>query len=118
MELAKKLRTYANEISGKEQLSVNAFALALEEIPKTLIKNAGLDEIEKMTELRASHKTDNDKWIGIDTNTIGDNFKKGIIEPAALILYLLKSGTELANLILRVDRIIRASSASKSGFKP
>jgi thermosome len=120
MELAKKLRAYANEISGKEQLSVNAFALALEEIPKTLIKNAGLDEIEKMTELRASHKTDNDKWIGIDTltNTIGDNFKKGIIEPAALILYLLKSGTELANLILRVDRIIRASSASKSGFKP
>ncbi|MFX1452714.1 MAG: thermosome subunit beta [Promethearchaeota archaeon] len=120
IELAKKLRTYANEISGKEQLAVNAFALALEEIPKTLIRNAGLDEIEKITELRAAHKTDNDKWIGIDTinNTIGDNFKKGIVEPAALILYLIKSGSELANLILRVDRIIRASSASKSGFQP
>lgn len=120
IELAKKLRTYANKISGKEQLAVNAFSLALEEIPKTLITNAGLDEIEKLTELRAAHKTDNDKWIGIDTitNTIGDNFSKGIVEPAELIIYLLKSGSELANLILRVDRIIRASSAASSGFKP
>ena len=119
IELAKRLRAYANEISGKEQLAVNAFALALEEIPKTLVRNAGLDEIEKITELRAAHKTDNDKWIGIDTitNTIGDNYQRGIVEPAELIIYLIKSGSELANLILRVDRIIKASSASKSGFK-
>ncbi|MCK4779619.1 MAG: thermosome subunit, partial [Candidatus Lokiarchaeota archaeon] len=84
IELAKRIRAYANEISGKEQLAVNAFALALEEIPKTLIRNAGLEEIEKLTELRAAHKTAEDKWIGIDTitNTIGDNFKKGIVEPA------------------------------------
>jgi len=116
IELAKKLKTYAKEISGKEQLAVTAFALSLEEIPKTLIRNAGLEEIEKLTELRAAHKTDNDKWIGIDTitNTIGDNYQKGIVEPAELIIYLLKSGSELANLILRVDRIIKASS----GFSP
>ena len=110
IELAKKLREYANEISGKEQLAVNAFAIALEEIPKTLIKNAGLDEIENMTELRAAHKTESDKWQGIDTitNEIGDNFEKGIIEPAALINHVIKAGSELANLILRVDRIISA----------
>jgi chaperonin GroEL (HSP60 family) len=111
LEVAKKLKAYANEISGKEQLAVSAFALALEEIPKTLIRNAGLEEIEKLTELRAAHKTDND-------NTIGDNYQRGIIEPAELIIYLIKSGSELANLILRVDRIIKASSASKSGFSP
>ena len=52
------------------------------------------------------------------TNTIGDNYQKGIIEPAELIIYLIKSGSELANLILRVDRIIRASSAAESGFSP
>jgi chaperonin GroEL (HSP60 family) len=120
IELAKKLKSYANEISGKEQLAVTAFALAFEEVPKTLIRNAGLEEIEKLTELRAAHKTDDDKWIGIDTitNTIGDNYQKGIIEPAELIIYLIKSGSELANLILRVDRIIRASSAATSGFSP
>jgi len=114
MELAKKLKAYANEISGKEQLAVTAFALALEEIPKTLIRNAGLEEIEILTELRAAHKTDNDKWIGIDaiTNTIGDNYQRGIVEPAELIICLIKSGSELANLILRVDRIIRASGAA------
>jgi chaperonin GroEL (HSP60 family) len=120
LELAKRIKDYANKIGGKEQIAVTAFALALEEIPKTLISNAGLDEIERLTELRAAHKTDNDKWIGIDTitNTIGNNFKKGIIEPAALITHLLKSGSELANLVLRVDRIIKASSAEKTGFQP
>jgi thermosome len=118
LELAKKLRDYANEISGKEQLAINAFALALEEIPSTLIKNAGLDEIDKLTELRAAHKTDEDKWVGIDTitNTIGDNFKKGIIEPTVLIRHVIKSGSELANLILRVDRIISAKGTKPEGL--
>lgn len=117
LELAKQLREYANEISGKEQLAINAFAIALEEIPRTLIKNAGLDEIEKLTELRAAHKSIEDKWVGIDTitNTIGDNFKKGIIEPAALINHVIKSGSELANLILRVDRIINAKGSKSAG---
>ena len=114
IELAKRLRDYANEVSGKEQLAITAFALALEDIPKTLIKNAGLDEIEKMTELRAAHKTEDDKWVGIDTisNEIGDNLEKGIIEPSALIRHVIKSGSELANLILRVDRIISAIGSS------
>jgi chaperonin GroEL (HSP60 family) len=113
IELAKRIKAYANEIGGKEQLAVNAFALALETIPKTLIQNAGLEEIEKLTELRAAHKTDDDKWIGIDTitNTIADNFKKGIIEPAELINHIIKSGSELANLILRIDRIISAKGS-------
>jgi len=118
MELAKRIRTYASEIGGKEQLAVNAFALALEEIPKTLIKNAGLEEIEQLTELRAAHKTTDDKWIGIDTitNTIGDNFKRGIVEPAELINHIIKSGSELANLILRVDRIISAKGSKPEGL--
>jgi thermosome len=118
MELAKRIRDYANEISGKEQLAVSAFALSLEEIPKTLIKNAGLEEIEQLTELRAAHKTDADKWIGIDTitNTIEDNFKKGIIEPAELLIHIIKSGSELANLILRIDRIISAKGSKAGGM--
>ncbi|MFX0081469.1 MAG: thermosome subunit beta [Candidatus Hodarchaeota archaeon] len=118
MELAKLIRAYANEIGGKEQLAVNAFALALEEIPKTLIRNAGLEEIEKLTELRAAHKTDADKWIGIDTitNEISDNFKKGIVEPAELINHIIKSGSELANLILRIDRIISAKGSKEGGM--
>lgn len=116
IELAKRLRTYATEISGKESLAVSSFALACEEIPRTLIRNAGLEEIENMTELRAAHKTDADKWIGIDTitNTIGNNWEKGIIEPTQLIIHIIKSSAELANLILRVDRII----AAKSGGGP
>ncbi len=119
LELAKQLRAYANEVSGKEQLAISAFALALEEIPKTLVKNAGLDEVEKITALRAAHKGEADKWIGIDTieNTIQDNFKKGIVEPSALTKHIIKAGTELANLILRVDRIIAAKNAAKEGFQ-
>ncbi|MHA1782497.1 MAG: thermosome subunit beta [Promethearchaeota archaeon] len=119
IELAKRIREFSNEISGKEQLAVAAFAGALEEIPKTLIKNAGLDEIEKITELRAAHKTESDKWIGIDTmnNEIGDNFKKGIVEPAELISNIIKSGTEFANLILRIDRIINAKGTKLKGLE-
>jgi thermosome len=118
IELAKQIRLYASKIGGKEQLAVSAFALALEEIPKTLIRNAGLEEIEMLTELRAAHKTDDDKWIGIDTitNTIADNFKKGIIEPAELINHIIKSGSELANLILRIDRIISAKGSRPKGL--
>ncbi len=118
MELAKRLKTYSNEISGKAQLAITSFALALEEIPKTLIKNAGLEEIEKMTELRAAHKTDEDKWMGIDTitNTIGNNFEKGIVEPAELVNHIIKAGSELANLILRVDRIISAKGSGMPGM--
>ncbi len=119
MELAKRLKTYSNEVSGKEQLAVLSFALALEEIPKVLVQNSGLDEVEKITLLRAAHKTDADKWIGIDTitGTIENTFKKGIIEPSALIKHVIKAGVELSNLILRVDRIIAAKSSSKGGLE-
>ncbi|MHA1274313.1 MAG: thermosome subunit beta [Promethearchaeota archaeon] len=120
IELAKQLKEYANEVSGKEQLAITAFALALEEIPKTLIKNAGLDEVDFMTELRAAHRTETDKWIGIDTlkGEIGNNFERGIIEPAELVKSIIKSATELANLILRVDKIVIARNAGKHGFQP
>ncbi len=113
IEIAKRLRKFANEVSGKEQLAIQAFANALEEIPRTLIRNAGLDEIERMTEMRAAHKTPEDKWIGIDTidDTIGDNMKKGLIEPSVLIKHLTDAGSELSRLILRVDRIINAKTA-------
>ena len=115
IEIAKRLRTFANEVSGKEQLAIQAFANALEEIPRTLIRNAGLDEIERMTELRAAHKTPEDKWIGIDTidDTISNNMEKGIVEPAALIKHLTDAGSELSRLILRVDRIINSKSAKE-----
>ncbi|MHA2180007.1 MAG: thermosome subunit beta [Promethearchaeota archaeon] len=118
MELSKQIRAYANQISGKEQLAVLAFALTLEEIPKTLIQNAGLEEIEKLTELRAAHNTDSDKWVGIDTitNTIADNYKKGIVEPAELVNHIIKSGSELANLILRIDRIISSKGSKPPGM--
>jgi chaperonin GroEL (HSP60 family) len=118
MELAKRLKEYANEVQGKAQLAVSAFALALEEVPRTLVRNAGLDEVEMITQLRAAHKSDSDKWIGIDTisNTIQDNFEKGIVEPAVMINHIMKAGSELANLILRVDRIISAKGTSPMGM--
>jgi len=116
VEIAKRLRTYASEIGGKEQLAVQAFATALEEIPRTLIRNAGLDEIERMTELRAAHKTPEDKWVGIDTitDTIQNNYEHGLVEPSVLIKHILESGSELARLILRVDRIINAKGSKES----
>lgn len=115
IELAKRMRNYATEFSGREQLAINGFAVALEEVPRTIIENAGLDEIEKLTAIKAAHKTEADKWMGIDTfvNTIQDNFEHGIVEPAELLKHIVKSASELATLIVRVDRIINQKTSKE-----
>src|SRR3989338_6481750 len=66
IELAKRIRHFATSLSGKEQLAVNAFAQAIEIIPKTLAENAGLDPIDLLAELKAKHDQPSGKWFGID----------------------------------------------------
>src|SRR3989344_3377386 len=82
IELSMGLRKYAESLSGREQLAVQAFAEAMEIIPITLVENAGLDPIDSMTDLKAAH-TKKMKWAGIDvfTGKVMDSWKKGVIEP-------------------------------------
>lgn len=106
MEVSKELRKFSNSLKGREQLAVNAFADALEVIPLSLAENAGLDPIDILTDLKNKHE--NGKWFGIDvfSGEIVDAFKNGVIEPLKIKTQAIKSASEVAELILRIDDVI------------
>lgn len=108
--IANKLRQLAATIEGKEQLVIEKFADAIEEIPITLARNAGMDPITSLTEFRSKHqKFSNGKfeWIGIDSanRKISELFSKRIIETAAVKEQVIKTAVEVTNLILNVDDV-------------
>jgi thermosome len=107
-----ELREYAPSVGGREQMAIEAFANAIEIVPKTLAENAGLDPIDMMIEMRRTHKKGN-KYAGIDVfnGNVGDMFKNNIIEPLRVSIQEVQASTEAATLILRIDDVI----ASKSG---
>ncbi|MEM2479064.1 MAG: TCP-1/cpn60 chaperonin family protein, partial [Candidatus Pacearchaeota archaeon] len=126
IELAKRLREYASKFKGREQLAIEAFADALEVIPRTLAENAGLDPIDVLTELKARHEKNPN--IGLDLRKeegyIVDALKAGIVEPTKIKTQALKSATEVTMMLLRIDDVIAskgtgtASSASKGSSMP
>jgi archaeal chaperonin len=117
IELAKQLRDYANSLSGREQLAVNAFAEAMEIIPRTLAENSGLDPIDVVTDLKASHDAGN-KWAGIDVmdGKIKDAFELGVLEPLKIKTQAVQSASEVAELILRIDDVIAGGSGKDKGM--
>ncbi|AET40743.1 chaperonin-containing T-complex subunit CCT7 Ecym_6367 [Eremothecium cymbalariae DBVPG len=121
MEISKFLRDYSKTIAGKQQLIINAFAKALEVIPRQLCENAGFDAIEILNKLRLAHSK-GEKWFGVDfeTETIGDNFAKFVWEPALVKTNALSSATEAANLILSIDETIKnkESDGANAGMAP
>jgi thermosome len=119
IELAAQLRKYANSLSGREQLAVEAFANAMEIIPKTLIENAGLDPIDTMTDLKAAHSK-KQKWAGIDvfTGKVMDAWKKGVIEPLKIKTQAVSSAAEVAVMVLRIDDVIASSGKEKTPEMP
>jgi len=113
-EVAKELRHYAVKIGGREQLAVEAFAESLEIIPNTLAENAGLEKIDIMVELRAAHEKPKGHLMGINvfTGKVANMQKMGVIEPLNVKEQAIKSASEAASMILRIDDVI---SSSKPG---
>ena len=110
IELAMALRDYATTFGGREQLSVRAFANAMEIIPKTLVENSGGDPLDKLVELRSAHES-GDKNAGIAADgEIRDMLALNVIDPLRVKLNAVESATEAANMILRIDDIIAAGS--------
>ncbi len=114
MELARNLNHFAQTLSGREQLAVQAFANAMEIIPRTLAENAGLDPIDILTELKAAHEKGK-KWGGVNvfTGKVMDAWKEGVIEPLKIKTQAISSASEAAIMILRIDDIIAAGNLSK-----
>ena len=111
MEVSKRLKEHATKVGGREQLAVEAFAEAVETIPKILAENAGLDPIDIMVALRSSHEKPDGLWMGVDvvTGKPVDMMKQGVIEPVVVKEQAIKSAVEAASMILRVDDIIAAA---------
>jgi thermosome len=110
-ELAKRLKSYAAKIGGREQLAIEAFAESLEVIPRTLAENAGLDPVDIMVELRSAHEREGGIWAGVDVfgGKVADMMKLGVIEPLAVKEQCIKSAVEAASMILRIDDVIAAA---------
>ncbi len=110
-EVAKELRKYAAQVGGREQLAIEAYANALETIPRALAENAGLDPIDILAELRSAHEKPDGWKYGVDVfaGKVADMWELGVIEPLVVKLQALKAATEAATMILRIDDIIAAS---------
>ncbi len=118
IEIARRLRKFAEKFSGREQLAIKAFADALEIVPRSLAENAGLDPIEILTELRAVHEKGQNYGIDINCGKVMDVEMSGIIEPLKVKSQAIKSATEAAELILRIDDVIAASKLEKTPSPP
>ena len=112
IELALRLRDYAATVGGREQLAIQAFADAVEVIPRALAENAGLDPIDMLVALRSAHEAGN-KNAGLDVfkGEPADMLKASVIEPLRIKTQAISSATESATMILRIDDVIAATAA-------
>ncbi len=114
--VASHLKDWADSFDGREQLAIKKYAEALESIPLTIAENAGMDPIDTMVTLRAQ-QSQGHKWTGIDAKKgkIADMFSKDIVEPLIVKEQIIKSATEAACMILRIDDVIAISGGSPPG---
>jgi thermosome len=115
IELATRLREFAAKVGGKEQLAIEAFASAIEEIPLILAESSGKDPLETLMKLRQLH-SEGKKYAGIDvvTGEIRENMiEHNIIEPLLVKESMVKTAAEAAITILKIDDIIAASPVKK-----
>jgi chaperonin GroEL (HSP60 family) len=120
MELSARIKKYASEVGGREQLAISAFADALEIIPRTLAESAGMDPIDALVELRAKHQKAEGKTYGIDVFSAqtADMQKLGVIEPTKVKKQAIISAAEAARMILRIDDMISSKPKPSAGPKP
>ena len=117
VELALRLRAYASTVGGREQLAIEAFANAMEVIPKTLAENAGLDQIDSLVSLRSQHeKGMKSAGLDMDTGKPVDMLKLGVVEPLRVKTQAINSAAEAAIMILRIDDVIASKSGGPGGM--
>ena len=110
--LAAFLKDWSESFDGRQQLAIKKFAEALEIIPLTIAENAGMDPIDTMVTLRAK-QSEGKKWSGINAKDgkVGDMLSLNIVEPVVVKEQIIKSATEAASMILRIDDVIAISGA-------
>ena len=111
--LSRDLRTFAETVGGREQMAIEAFASAIEIIPRTLAENAGLDPVTTLIELRKAH-ADGQSNAGINVYEGGvvDMREANVLEPIRVVEQAIQSATETAVMILRIDDVISSKGVS------
>ena len=119
VEVARSLREYAETLPGREQLAVQSFAEAMEIVPVTLGENAGLDPIDIASDLRARHEK-GEKWAGVDVyeGNVKNMEKLEVYEPLAVKKQIIKSATEAASMILKIDDVIASGKMKAPPMPP
>ncbi|MDE1856536.1 MAG: TCP-1/cpn60 chaperonin family protein [Candidatus Micrarchaeota archaeon] len=117
IDIANGLSAYAEEVGGREQFAIQKFAEAMEERPRTLAENAGMDVLKTLGDLKSAHKKKDGSAYGIDlvNNNIGDMEKQNVIEPLNVELQIISSASEAASTILRIDDMISSRGKSHGG---
>jgi len=117
IHLARHLRAFASTQSGREQMAIEAYAAALEIVPRTLAENSGLDPIDSVLELSAAQATkDGGPWVGLDINS-GKNAKMddvGVYDPLFVARHALDCSTEAACSVLRIDDVLWAKQDAQT----
>lgn len=117
IEVARRLKEYAETVGGREALAIEAFADAVEIIPRTLVESAGLDPIDVLTDLHARHGKPDGRLVGFDifSSKPTNMLKLGVVEPLRVKTQAIKSASEAAIMIMRIDDVI---ASAKKEFKP
>jgi thermosome len=120
IELSKAARTYATQEGGREQLAIEAFADALEIIPRTLAENAGLDTLDTMVAIRSAHDKKKGRAMGVNVFDEGviDMLEVGVVEPTVVKKQAIESAIEVAAMILRIDDVLAATAPAMGGGPP
>ena len=119
MSVSMKLRNYAKEIGGREQLAIEGFANALEVIPKTLAETAGMNPLDIIVALKNKHKKGSSNFgVNVLEGKIDDMAKNKVIEPTNIKTQAINSASEVTQMILRIDDVIAGTSNNKSGNMP
>ncbi|KAI9223388.1 T-complex protein 1 subunit beta [Blastocladiella britannica] len=116
MLMSKAVDAIAAKTAGKKAMAVEGFARALRQMPTILADNAGYDSSDLVSRLRAAHYS-GDATAGLDMakGDVGDVRALGITESYKLKRQVVLSASEAAEMILRVDDILRAAPRQRQG---
>nr|MDO8133257.1 thermosome subunit beta [Candidatus Njordarchaeum guaymaensis] len=119
LEISRELRDFAATLPGREQLAVQAYAEAVDTVAVTLGENAGLDPIDILSELRVHHEK-GETWAGIDVfeGKVKDMKELEVYDPLAVKKQIIKSATEAATMILKIDDVIAAGKMKAPKMPP
>mmetsp|Transcript_9188 Transcript_9188/g.14498 ORF Transcript_9188/g.14498 Transcript_9188/m.14498 type:complete len:521 (+) Transcript_9188:3517-5079(+) len=108
MKISNKLRKYSKTLVGPEREIMWNFSECFEIIPRTLCKNAGLDELEIIAKLRKSHQSPK-SWLGVDLERgkTFDSIDNYILEPVSLKTNIIQGSLETACTIFNIDKVLK-----------